>query len=85
MGRNMGRKAIKVVQEPEKEIPAEVIASAIVDIAAGMKKLNTTRLSRRAIVTLIHEESRIARRDIEIVLNNLETLEETWLKRKGVA
>lgn len=71
-----------VKQNEQAPEPAEVIASAIVEIANGMKKLNSTRLKRRAIVTLIHENSKIGRGDIEIVLNNLEALEQTWLKPK---
>ena len=71
---------IKQPNPPAEQIPAEIIASSIVKIAEGMQALNATRLNRRAIVTLIHEHSKIARRDIEIVLNNLTSLESTWLK-----
>lgn len=73
---------IKVTQPEQDPIPAEVIATAIEEIAKGMQKLNSTRLTRRAIVALIHEQSGVARKTIEIVLNNLEALEETWLKKK---
>ena len=74
---------VNVAQDSEKEIPAEIIASSIVEISKGMKKLNETRLTRRAIVTLIHENSKISRSAIEIVLNNLESLEQTWLKKRA--
>ncbi len=70
------------ITQPEPPIPAEVIANAIVDIAEGMKSVNSTRLTRRAIVTLIHENSGIARKTIEIILNNMDTLEDDWLKKK---
>ena len=63
-------------------VPAEVIADAIVEISKAMKALSNTRLTRRALVTLIAYESKVPRRDIEIVLNNLDRLEDTWLKRK---
>lgn len=62
--------------------PVEIIAQAIIDISDAMKTVASSRLSRRAIVTLVHEQSKIARRDIELVLNNLEQLERTWLKAK---
>jgi hypothetical protein len=77
----MAKAKVKVVQDVEDPIPAEVIARSISEIAAGMKALNQTRLSRRAIVTLIHENSKVARSTVEIVLNNLESLEATWLKK----
>lgn len=69
------------IKQPETPVAAEIIATAIVDIAKGMKSLNASRLSRRAIVTLIHDHSKVARRDIQIVLNNLDSLEATWLKK----
>lgn len=73
-----------VKQDPEKPIAAEVIASSIVEIAAGMRKINETRLTRRAIITLIHERSKVPRTQIEAVLDNLDSLETTWLKKKAV-
>lgn len=69
-------------KDEENPVPAEVIADAIVEISKAMKALNSTRLTRRALITLIHDYSKIAKRDIEIVLNNLDSLEETWLKHK---
>lgn len=71
---------IKVVQKPGEEIPAEIIAADIVAISEGMRKLNNSRLKRDAVVTLIARSSNVARSTIEIVLNNLEELERTWLK-----
>lgn len=71
---------VKQPAPPAAPIPAEVIASSIVDIASAMKTLNATRLTRKAIIALIHEHSGVARKTIEIVLNNLEALEDTWLK-----
>lgn len=77
-GENM--KPPVIIQNPESPIPAEIIAQSIIDLAKAAKILSTTRLTRRAIVTLIHDNSCVGRRDIEMVLNNLEALEETWLK-----
>lgn len=77
---SMPKPQIVQPEPPAEEVPVAIIATAIVEIAAAMKVLNETRLSRRAIVTLIHEQSTLPRRHIEIVLNNLDSLEETWLK-----
>lgn len=60
--------------------PVEIIASGILTIASAMKAVNASRLSRKAIVGLIHLESKLPRRDIEIVLNNMDNLERLWLK-----
>lgn len=70
----------KVVQKIDEEVPAEVLATAIVDIGNAMNKIVHSRLKRETIITLIHARSKVARRDIELVLNNLEELERNWLK-----
>jgi len=72
--------AIKVTQSVVDPIPVEVLATSIKQIADGMAQITSTRLTRKALVALIHDNSKIARRDIEIVLNNLVELERTWLK-----
>lgn len=68
------------ITQPAEPIAAEVIASSIVQIADAMRAINSTRLNRRAIVALIHDQSKISKRTIEIVLNNLDSLEHDWLK-----
>lgn len=74
----------KIVQKPNEEpIPAEIIVDEILEISAAMKKLNNSRLKRDAIVTLIAHRSKVARSTIQIVLNNLDALEEEWLKPKA--
>ena len=70
------------VPEGKDQYAHEVIEQAIIDIADGMKRLESSRLKRSAIVTLIHQQSKVARRDIELVLNNLVELERLWLKPK---
>jgi len=72
---------VNIIQKPEtEEIPAEIIAQSIVEIAKAMKKMDETRLTRKAIVTLISKQSGIGAGDINVILNNLESLEEIWLK-----
>ncbi len=61
---------------------AEKIANDIAAIAGALRTMDESRLTRRAIVALIHDNSRIPKKQIEIVLNNLESLEATWLKVK---
>lgn len=69
-----------VVKQPEPPIGVEVIASAIAEIGAAMKKIRETRLTRGAIVALIADRSKLGKGTIEIVLNNLDELEKDWLK-----
>lgn len=75
-------KKISVIKDPETPVAVEVIEQSILDIAEGMRKINNTRLTRRALVYLIHMNSKVAIGTIEIVLNNLDALEQTYLKRR---
>lgn len=52
-------------------------------IADGMKAINSTRLTRKALVALIHDQSKVSKNTIEIVLNNLQDLEHDWLKPRA--
>lgn len=74
----------KVVQDPEGEpIAVEIIADAIVAISDAMKRIDRTRLTRRAIVTLILDAtSGLRRTDVDTVLNAMDNLERTFLKPK---
>lgn len=74
------RKA-EIVQKPNDEIPAEIIAQEIIKISKAMESFNRSKLTRDAIVALIHDKTKILKGTINIVLNNLENLENTWLKK----
>jgi hypothetical protein len=67
-----------IVKQPDPPVAGEIIATAIIEISDAMRKLSTSGLKRKTIVALVHDTSGIGKRDIEIVLNNLETLRETW-------
>lgn len=71
-----------VQKENTEEVPAEIIAQSVVEIAQAMKVISATRLARKAIVALVHDQSKISKTTINLVLNNLEDLEKDWLKPK---
>ncbi len=73
-------KSIVIKQDEKKPIPAEIIAGSIIKISKSMKELSETRLARNTIVTLIHANSKVSKKHIELVLNNLEAMEVIWLK-----
>lgn len=80
--RKTNKPAPIVHNDGPEPIAAEIIAQSIADIAEGMRKIANTRLTRRAIVTLLHENSKVPRGQIELVLNNLEDLDAIFLKPK---
>ncbi len=64
-----------------KDKAAEEIAQNIENIAKSFKALNASRLKRDTIVALIHDRSKIGKSTINVVLNNLELMEDFWLKK----
>jgi hypothetical protein len=77
----MNRKT-KIIQSEEKPIAVEILAEEILKISQAMKKINESRLHRKAIIALIHDQSKLGKSHIAIVLNNLDGLERDWLKIK---
>lgn len=76
----MPKLPIKVIQDPEAEIPTEIIAQAIVDISKSMKKISSGKLNRRAIVALVKDHTGISMAITCKVLDCLESLEKTYCK-----
>lgn len=58
----------------------EILAQSIVDISEGMKRINASRLSRRALVVLIKDATGVPIKTIETVLNGLSGLQATYVK-----
>lgn len=76
-----GSKAREILPiEPEFKIDVESLVTAIAGVSEAMAKIDASRLKREVIVTLIAKKSRIPRDHIEIVLNNLASFDEEWLK-----
>lgn len=72
----------KLVQDPNKdEVPAEVLAQSIEDVAKGMRKILATRLTKRALMVLIRDACSISLREIEKVLDSVEHLDRRFLKK----
>lgn len=82
---------VTVKQNPEKEVPTEVLADSIVSIAAGLKKLRSGRLTDKALYLLIQHAApnagrgggAISQAQIKAVFEGIEALERTFLKKKA--
>lgn len=59
--------------------PTVIIAKAIIEISEAMERINRSGLKRRALVALIHDNSKLPKRDIDMVLNNLEFLKQNYV------
>jgi len=51
-------KKVIIKNNPENEIPLEIIAEAIVEISKSMEVLKNSRLTQSAILLLIHDNCR---------------------------
>lgn len=82
-------KEVKVVQG-EEPMPVEILAEHIKAISEGVKKLVNGPLNEKAIVLLIQNAApslqhgqKISATEVRAVLAGLESLERTYLRRKG--
>jgi hypothetical protein len=83
-------KTITVTTDEENPLTVELIAEAIVSISDSMKKINNTRLTRRALILLIAENCdayHIGRKrmvvntkTIEIVMKSIDNLKSAYIK-----
>ena len=68
-----------VKQEDGQEVPAEVLAKAIVKIADGLEGWSKAGVRRHALVVLLVASTRVCKRDVEAVLRGIDTLKATYL------
>lgn len=75
--------AAKDTQSTVEIEPADAkrLAESIKRIDKAMKELAESGLSRKALVTLLADSTGVAKRDINAVLNGLETLGNDYLER----
>jgi hypothetical protein len=77
----MAEKKIKITQNENDIVEAEILATAIRDLAAGVNKLFACGLNERAIVVLLNETSGVGRPDIRAVLNAMKNLQKDYCTR----
>ena len=73
----MPRVKVKKSDPPESK---EILAEAIVNIGNATKKLQENGLNKRAIIILIQAETKLAQRDIRLVLDALPQLERWYCR-----
>jgi len=76
----MKTKTITVKTNEENPEPTEIIAQAIIDIAAGMKKINEGRLGRHALIVLIKDRSGVSQTNIKLVLDAITDLKRAYIR-----
>lgn len=75
------KKALKhpyVTLENDTEEPLSVIVSSLHKVADGFDQINESGLSRRAIVLLLHDATRVGKKDIDAILDAAPLLVERY-------
>lgn len=76
----MAAKKVIVKHDAEKPVEVEVLAQAIVDIAAAGKRLAASRLNRKAVIVLLAHDTGLGQGTVRTVLEGIESLQATYLK-----
>ena len=63
-------KRVKVQADENDVIPFEIMERSIVAIGDALSKINKTRVSRKLIVALIQDDTKMGKGLIETVLNS---------------
>lgn len=70
--------SVVVKQEEGLEIPAEILAKAIVKISEGLDGWRRAGVKRHTLVVLLVAATRVCKRDVELVLNGIDGLKNTY-------
>lgn len=74
---------IEVMPKPPED--PVVLAEAIRRVSGGMKKLTRSGLNRDAVIVLLQHTTKVSRKMIERILNDLEMLERRFTTPQPVA
>lgn len=76
----VGGPKVKVIQNPEDEVPKEILAQAIVRISQSVTSLKKSGMNQRAIVALVRDYTgyTINKGTVETVLNALSELQRMY-------
>ncbi len=58
----------------ETEISEETLADAIRKVSAAAQALAGSGLNRKAVIALLHDKTKLSKKNIQLVLDNLEEL-----------
>ena len=74
---------VKQPDPPAEQVPVQILASAIVEIATAFKKVEAGPISQRALVLLIQDAcgSRVNKEQIKLVLDTLPQLAQIYVRR----
>lgn len=69
------------IKQSEEEVPFEVMAESIVQISRFVSHVKKSRLSEKALLVLVAHSTGESQKTIKTVLDGLEQLEATYLRK----
>lgn len=78
----MKNQQVKVKLDEENPEPMELIAKAIIDLAAAYDKMKKSGVKDEVIVLLLHDYTKVGKPDIRRILSALPILKNVYLVRK---
>lgn len=72
------------VDKGDPPVSTTVLAASIVQISRALDELRLSGLNEDAIIVLLHDKTRLAKRDIRTVLDGLRQLEGWYCRDSGV-
>lgn len=73
-------KTITVKVDDQNPQSLELLATSIIELSEGVKKLLSSRITRNAIVVLLKDSTGLSARDINNVLEAVENLKKAYTK-----
>lgn len=74
-----GRVKVKKSDPPNTETK-EILAEAIVRLGAAVTKLNKSGLNKRAIVCLLHDATKLPKKEITLIIDAIPQLERWYCR-----
>jgi hypothetical protein len=74
------KQTITVKTNEENPEPLELIAASIITIADGIRKINSSRLKKRAVLLLLRDVTGIGMNEIEKIIDCADKLEAHFVK-----
>lgn len=62
---------IKVIKNEEKPETTEILAEAVIKISEAFNSLQSSGLNKTAIIVLVHDYTKLPKRDIGLVIDSL--------------
>ncbi len=76
-------KSVRLFDDEGLEIGFELLAEDITKLSNAMERIKKTRISRKLLIAILHDDTKMTKGAIETVLDSLELMEKRYLNAKG--